>query len=120
MAPTPGPPHSSCAKRKTRLYDPAGEARHVWADARRPYQEPGERVRYAYVLTKAGGDLATTFVALTQWGEEHVLKERAPIETVERSTGQLLRAELINEQGDVVDASRATLAQRKNNASIDG
>jgi DNA-binding HxlR family transcriptional regulator len=81
---------------------------------RRPYQEQGERVRYAYVLTKAGGDLATTFVALTQWGEHHVLGKRAPVETIERSTGRRLRAELIDEQGEVVNASRAALVKREN------
>jgi len=100
-----GAPRSMLTNRLAKLVD-------LGIMTRRAYQEPGERVRYAYVLTKTGGDLATTFVALTQWGEEHVLGKRAPVETVERSTGGRLRAELINEKGEVVDANRAVLTKR--------
>jgi DNA-binding HxlR family transcriptional regulator len=102
-----GAPRSMLTNRLAKLVD-------LGLMARRPYQEPGERVRYAYVLTPAGGDLATTFIALTQWGEKHVLRERAPVEALEHATGQSLRAELVNEQGDVVDARNAVLARRQN------
>lgn len=34
-----------------------------------PYQEPGDRVRDAYRLTRAGVDLLPAIVALMQWGD---------------------------------------------------
>ncbi|MGW4152193.1 winged helix-turn-helix transcriptional regulator [Micromonospora chersina] len=36
---------------------------------RRPYQEPGKRTRYEYVLTELGRELFPVLVALLQWGE---------------------------------------------------
>ncbi|NES31245.1 winged helix DNA-binding protein [Micromonospora terminaliae] len=36
---------------------------------RRPYQDPGKRTRYEYVLTDLGRDLFPVLVALIQWGE---------------------------------------------------
>ncbi len=38
---------------------------------RRPYQEPGQRTRYEYVLTEAGEDLLPVVVALGRWGAKH-------------------------------------------------
>jgi DNA-binding HxlR family transcriptional regulator len=35
---------------------------------RRPYQEPGERTRYEYHLTEAGGEFFPIIVAMMQWG----------------------------------------------------
>jgi DNA-binding HxlR family transcriptional regulator len=35
---------------------------------RRPYQEPGERTRYEYHLTEAGGQFFPIIVAMMQWG----------------------------------------------------
>ena len=35
---------------------------------RRPYQEPGQRTRYEYVLTEAGQDLLPVVLALGRWG----------------------------------------------------
>ena len=39
---------------------------------REPYQEPGERSRYAYRLTEAGQELQVILGALQQWGDEHL------------------------------------------------
>ena len=36
-----------------------------------PYQEPGQRTRYAYVLTDRGHDLLPVVLALLQWGSAH-------------------------------------------------
>ena len=80
---------------------------------RRAYQEPGARTRHAYVLTEAGRALALTLLALTQWGEEHVLHGDAPVEIVERSTGRPLRVELVNEKGRVAELKDAMLSLRK-------
>jgi DNA-binding HxlR family transcriptional regulator len=38
---------------------------------RRPYQEPGLRVRYEYVLTEAGRGLTTVIAALADWGRTY-------------------------------------------------
>jgi DNA-binding HxlR family transcriptional regulator len=38
---------------------------------RRPYQEPGQRTRYEYVLTEAGTDLLPVVLALGSWGARH-------------------------------------------------
>jgi len=37
------------------------------------YQETGDRERFGYQLTDAGRDLANTLIALTEWGETHLL-----------------------------------------------
>ncbi|MCG8691817.1 MAG: helix-turn-helix transcriptional regulator [Minwuiales bacterium] len=79
---------------------------------RRPYREPGSRTRDAYVLTERGRGLALTLLALTQWGEEHVIGGPAPVEIVERKTGRPLRVDLVDEDGRIVDLSAATLARR--------
>jgi DNA-binding HxlR family transcriptional regulator len=39
---------------------------------REPYQEPGERSRYAYQLTEAGQELQVILGALQQWGDDHL------------------------------------------------
>lgn len=42
-----------------------------------PYREPGQRTRYAYVLTEAGRDLLPVLLALLEWGAAHT-SGRAP------------------------------------------
>jgi DNA-binding HxlR family transcriptional regulator len=37
-----------------------------------PYQEPGERSRFAYRLTAAGQELQVILGALQQWGDDHL------------------------------------------------
>ena len=80
---------------------------------RRAYQEPGARTRHAYVLTEAGRSLALTLLALTQWGEEHVLHGVAPVEIVDRSNGRPLRVELVDGEGRITDLKDAMLSLRK-------
>lgn len=43
--------------------------------SREPYQEPGQRTRYEYHLTKMGLDLAPTLVGLMEWGENYLPHE---------------------------------------------
>jgi DNA-binding HxlR family transcriptional regulator len=38
---------------------------------RRPYQQPGQRRRYEYVLTSAGAELMPAIFALLEWGNRH-------------------------------------------------
>jgi DNA-binding HxlR family transcriptional regulator len=45
---------------------------------REPYQEPGERTRYEYVLTEMGQDLMPALFALMQWGDRYLQGEPGP------------------------------------------
>jgi DNA-binding HxlR family transcriptional regulator len=40
--------------------------------AKRPYQEPGQRVRDEYVLTEAGQDFMPVVWAMFEWGRNHL------------------------------------------------
>jgi DNA-binding HxlR family transcriptional regulator len=46
--------------------------------AKQPYQEPGKRTRFEYVLTPAGHDLMPVILGLFQWGAEHVPEGGVP------------------------------------------
>jgi DNA-binding HxlR family transcriptional regulator len=39
---------------------------------REPYQEPGSRLRHAYVLTEAGRELEIVLGSLQQWGDRYL------------------------------------------------
>lgn len=45
---------------------------------RTPYQEPGKRTRYEYVLTPAGAELLPVLLALMQWGDRHLAGSEGP------------------------------------------
>jgi DNA-binding HxlR family transcriptional regulator len=45
---------------------------------REPYQEPGQRTRYAYRLTPMGLDLFPVLVALAQWGDKYLAGRPGP------------------------------------------
>lgn len=56
--------------------------------AKQPYQEPGQRARFEYVLTPMGRDLLPVVVALMQWGDQYLQPDiGGPLHVVERSTG---------------------------------
>lgn len=78
---------------------------------RRPYQEPGDRMRHAYALTDAGKALAPVFIAMTQWGEEHVLKRPAPVQVVDGQTALPLRTVLVDSEDEIVSPQHAVLVK---------
>ncbi|MDH6565548.1 DNA-binding HxlR family transcriptional regulator [Streptomyces sp. SAI-117] len=43
-----------------------------------PYQEPGDRQRFAYELTEQGRALRTTLVALLEWGDTYLADPQGP------------------------------------------
>ena len=76
---------------------------------RKPYREPGSRTRHAYVLTDAGQALGLTFIALSQWGEAHILKKAAPVRFVEKGFKRPVRATLIDGEGRSVLPKNVTI-----------
>jgi DNA-binding HxlR family transcriptional regulator len=66
---------------------------------RRQYQEPGERARHEYRLTRKGVALLPTMVALMNWGDEYVYDGEAPVELRVRDTGERVFLELRSESG---------------------
>jgi DNA-binding HxlR family transcriptional regulator len=57
--------------------------------SKEPYQEPGQRTRYEYLLTDKGKDLLPALFALKQWGDKYLQPEDGePLRLVERATGE--------------------------------
>ncbi len=59
-----------------------------------PYQEPGDRARHEYRLTRKGVGLLPVVVALMEWGDEHLCDGPPPVVLRERATGERVRLEL--------------------------
>jgi DNA-binding HxlR family transcriptional regulator len=55
---------------------------------KRPYQEPGARTRYEYVLTEKGRALLPVIVALMQWGDTYLQPSGGPLQVVSAETGE--------------------------------
>ena len=80
--------------------------------AREPYQEPGSRTRSAYVLTPEGRALGLVLMALSRWGEAHVLRGPAPVEFIDKETGSPLKVALVDKEGREVDLAHARIKIR--------
>ncbi len=62
---------------------------------RHRYQEPGERAREEYRLTRKGFDLYPVLAALRDWGDAYLAgPEGSPMELVHRDCGAPVHAEL--------------------------
>lgn len=59
-----------------------------------PYQEPGDRARSEYRLTRKGVALLPVMVALMEWGDEFLNGGQGPVALRERGTGDTVRIEL--------------------------
>lgn len=67
-----------------------------------PYQEPGQRTRDGYGLTAAGHELKVVLIAMQQWGEEYLPRERAlSILPLTRDSQERVRAGLIRADGAI-------------------
>ncbi|MFJ8495279.1 winged helix-turn-helix transcriptional regulator [Streptomyces sp. NPDC094038] len=69
--------------RRVGVGEPAASARLKELTAaglleRVPYQEPGQRTRYAYRLTEKGRDFLPVLTALRQWGDTWAADEQGP------------------------------------------
>ena len=79
---------------------------------KRPYREAGNRARYAYALTDKGRALSVALIALTHWGEAHVLKSPGPVEIVDAETDRPLHLALLDNKGANVPEYRASMRLR--------
>lgn len=80
-----------------------------------PYQEPGQRTRYAYALTPKGDELAPIVFALMQWGDRHAEPVGHYSLALSRaSTGEAARVAIRTSVGDDVplDDLRVTASRR--------
>lgn len=69
------------------------------------YHAPGERPRAEYRLTAKGVDLLPVIVGLLQWGDRHVAGPAGgPLLLKDRRNGERIRAVLVNESDELVDA----------------
>jgi DNA-binding HxlR family transcriptional regulator len=67
-----------------------------------PYQEPGDRARNEYRLTRKGVDLLPVMMSLMSWGDRHVNDENGPISLHDRLSGETVRLEMRTPSGRVV------------------
>ena len=80
--------------------------------ARRPYQEPGARTRYEYVLTERGSGVFTAFVALMQWGDTLRDDRRTSLKLEHAGCGGALHAEVRCDQGHLVGVAEGAVRLR--------
>ena len=66
-----------------------------------PYQEPGERVRKEYRLTRKGVALLPVMVSLMEWGDVYVNDGDGPVMLHDRDTGKPVRVELRTDDGEI-------------------
>lgn len=72
-----------------------------------PYQEPAQRTRYEYRLTRKGSDLLPALIALMQWGDQYDPNPKGrPLMLRHQKTGQEVQAKLVREDGEVVEKMR--------------
>ena len=56
-----------------------------------PYQQPGRRTRFEYLLTEKGTDMLPVVLGLMQWGDKYLQPEGAPLEVVADTDGEPLQ-----------------------------
>ncbi|MCH2094972.1 MAG: helix-turn-helix transcriptional regulator [Rhodobacteraceae bacterium] len=65
---------------------------------KQPYKAEGSRTRSSYHLTKMGGDLAVTFLALLEWGNKHLEVATPPVEAVDKTSRRPLRVMVVDRE----------------------
>lgn len=76
---------------------------------KQPYQEPGQRQRFEYLLTEAGRDLVPILLALAAWGDRHRPKPHR-LRMVHRGCAAPLHVEMRCEAGHEVGESEVAVA----------
>lgn len=70
---------------------------------RRPYQDPGQRVRESYHLTEPGRQLGLVLGAIQQWGDEHKPCEAGYAIAYRSADGRPVSVRFVDDRGEVVD-----------------
>ena len=78
-----------------------------------PYQEPGERARHQYRLTRKGVGLLPVMVGLMEWGDQYVNVGDPPVSLQHRDTGEEVRVELRTVSGDPVQPNELRPVRRR-------
>ena len=79
---------------------------------REPYQEPGQRTRYAYRLSEMGADLFPALAALMQWGDRWLAEDDGPVQLRHHDCGAPVRAQLRCEHGHEVGSGEIEMTRR--------
>jgi DNA-binding HxlR family transcriptional regulator len=79
---------------------------------RQPYQEPGQRTRYEYVLTQMGRDLLPVAAALMQWGDTYLSGPSGPPLALRHAgCGAPVRAQVRCDNGHEVGLGELSVVQ---------
>ena len=106
-----GVSRSVLSNRLGRLVD-LGVARAV------PYQDPGERSRLEYRLTRKGVDLLPVMLSLMDWGDRYLYDGDAPVTVHDRTTDEQVRVEMRTPSGRRVEPNE--MDARVNVPAADG
>ena len=77
-----------------------------------PYQEPGDRVRNEYRLTRKGVSLLPVVVSLMEWGDEYLYDGEGPVILEDRETGDTVGVELRSSSGRLVEPNQIITRDR--------
>ncbi|PND58713.1 transcriptional regulator [Mycobacterium sp. ENV421] len=78
------------------------------------YQNPGDRRRSRYVLTKAGHALIPALAAIGQWGHIHLARAHSSdLRFIDSSTGEPVGVVFRGSDGERVPSSRVALVEIK-------
>ena len=78
-----------------------------------PYQEPGDRVRKQYRLTRKGVRLLPVIVSLMEWGDEYLYDGKGPVILEDRETGETVGVELRSSSGMLVEPNQIVTRERR-------
>ncbi|MFL6140342.1 MAG: winged helix-turn-helix transcriptional regulator [Labedaea sp.] len=74
---------------------------------RMPYQEPGQRQRYEYRLTRKGLDLYPVLMSLLEWGDKYLAPDEGPSVTLtHKECGQPVHVALVCADGHELGSAR--------------
>jgi DNA-binding HxlR family transcriptional regulator len=83
-----------------------------------PYQDPGERSRLEYRLTRKGVDLLPVILSLMDWGDRYLYEGDAPVTVYDRTTDEPVRVEMRTPSGRRVEPNE--MDPRVNDPAADG
>lgn len=76
---------------------------------KKAYQETGQRKRFAYLLTAAGGELGILLASMMAWGDKHVLGKQPLLTIVDQKSGRPVKISYVDEHGKPIKAKEVGL-----------